>query len=528
MRGSVPIDGIFGSQIFWNENMLCGYSLGFSDHLCLWIDIPKQVLLGSESTPTTFRSRRLQNSDPRTVKRYINIYKKHIRYNHMLQKVHELTTQTLSEHARKAKWDAIDNALLKAQLSAEEKCRKLRMGTIQWTPEYAKWRLSKKIWCLSLKKKSEGSVDRRFLKQIAGYIGESYNHDRSVEEIQEQITLCSKHLECHKANSNENRHRWLDGLASAIVQNSFDNISEAQLALKHSSTIKMLIHREEQRHCARIIRRVVKTNDQQALTSITYINQAGQSVTSTERDVMERELLLENQRRFNQAASSAILQQPLCNEIESFGQHNQTLRVLVSGRFSSNVDKYTELLGQQLKLPDGFSPNQMDLSTDNYIKGWRKAKERTASGRSGLHFGHFIAGSSDETIACMEYQLSILPLQHGFSPSRWQQGVEVMLLKQPNNYNVEKLRVILLFEADFDFNNKRIGREMMFHAEQNHWIAPKQYGSRASLSSINHCINKLLSFDILRQTRTAGAVCINDMKGCYDRIVHSFAAMCMQ
>jgi hypothetical protein len=128
----------------------------------------------------------------------------------------------------------------------------------------------------------------------------------------------------------------------------------------------------------------------------------------------------------------------------------------------------------------------------------------------------------------MENQLSSLPLQHGFSPSRWQQGVEVMLLKQPNNYNVEKLRAILLFEADFNFNNKRIGREMMFHAEQNGWIAPEQYGSRASLSSINHCINKLLSFDILRQTRTPGAVCINDMKGCYDRIVHSFASLCMQ
>jgi hypothetical protein len=94
-----------------------------------------------------------------------------------------------------------------------------------------------------------------------------------------------------------------------------------------------------------------------------------------------------------------------------------------------------------------------------------------------------------------------------------------MLLKQANNYKVDKLRAILLFEADFNFNNKRIGREMMFHAEKNLWIAPEQYGSRASLSSINHCINKLLSFDILRQTRTPGAVCINDRGILQNRLV---------
>jgi hypothetical protein len=179
----------------------------------------------------------------------------------------------------------------------------------------------------------------------------------------------------------------------------------------------MLIHREEQRHCSRIIRRVVKTNDRQALTHITYINEEGDNVTSSERDVMEKELLLENQRRFNQAAASPFLQRPLNSEVGSFGQYDQTLRILESGRFSSTVDQYTALLGNQLRLPDGFSPIQMDLSTDSYIKGWTKSKERTASGRSGLHFGHFIAGCTDKTIACMENHLSSLPIIHGFSPS---------------------------------------------------------------------------------------------------------------
>jgi len=40
-----------------------------------------------------------------------------------------------------------------------------------------------------------------------------------------------------------------------------------------------------------------------------------------------------------------------------------------------------------------------------------------------------------------------------------------MLEKSPGNFNVEKLRIILLFEADFNSNNKWIGQAVMRNAE---------------------------------------------------------------
>jgi hypothetical protein len=120
------------------------------------------------------------------------------------------------------------------------------------------------------------------------------------------------------------------------------------------------------------------------------------------------------------------------------------------------------------------------------------------------------------------------PLQTGYSPRRWQQGIEIMLLKKPNCFHVSKLRAILLFEADFNHNNKRIGRALMHHAESMKWMAPEQYGSRKQLSAIDHCVNKRLSFDIIRQNKFPAAMCVNDMKGCYDRIVHSVASICFQ
>jgi hypothetical protein len=178
--------------------------------------------------------------------------------------------------------------------------------------------------------------------------------------------------------------------------------------------------------------------------------------------------------------------------------------------------------------PSNRTDIQLDLTTTSFKQGWLKCKEHTAAGPSGIHFGHFIAACKHPELLNIECDMANFPLRTGYSPVRWQQGVEVMLLKQHNNFNVNKLRAILLFEADFNFNNKRIGRALMWKAEDEQWLAPEQYGSRKNHSAIDHCLNKRLSFDILRQYKQSGAICVNDMKGCYDRIVHSVASLCMQ
>jgi hypothetical protein len=121
----------------------------------------------------------------------------------------------------------------------------------------------------------------------------------------------------------------------------------------------------------------------------------------------------------------------------------------------------------------------------------------------------------------IECSMANFPLCSGYSPEQWQHGVEVMLLKQFNNFHVSKLRAILLFEANFNLNNKQIGRSLMWQAEDECWLAPEQYGSRQNYSASDHCLNKRLWFDLLRQYKPSGAICVNDIKGCYDRIVHS-------
>jgi len=102
-----------------------------------------------------------------------------------------------------------------------------------------------------------------------------------------------------------------------------------------------------------------------------------------------------------------------------------------------------------------------------------------------------------------------------------------MLEKSPGNFQVDKLCIILLFEADFNQLNKHIGREMMHHTEQHGLVAREQYGSWHGCSSITQSLNKCLTFDQIRQLKQVAIVCSNDAKSCYNQIVHRIAAQSM-
>ena len=74
-----------------------------------------------------------------------------------------------------------------------------------------------------------------------------------------------------------------------------------------------------------------------------------------------------------------------------------------------------------------------------------------------------------------------------------------MIEKKPGDFDVTRLRTILLLEPDFNQGNKKLGSDLMKNAEKFGMLAPEQYGSRKFYTAINQGINQRLTFDILRQ-----------------------------
>jgi len=100
----------------------------------------------------------------------------------------------------------------------------------------------------------------------------------------------------------------------------------------------------------------------------------------------------------------------------------------------------------------------------------------------------------------------------GYSPTRWRTGVNVMIPKKEGNYNVELLRTILLYDAEFNGLLKWVGRQLMLRAERMDALAPEQYGSRAGLAAIFQSLNMQLFFFFFCQRKLPAAICSNNAK----------------
>ena len=84
------------------------------------------------------------------------------------------------------------------------------------------------------------------------------------------------------------------------------------------------------------------------------------------------------------------------------------------------------------------------------------------------------------------YYLAEIPFRSGYSPYRWRNATNVMILKEAGVYDIEKLRTIVLYEADFNHNNKFFGRATMQHTVPNKRMAMEQYSVPGKKVSITH------------------------------------------
>ena len=168
------------------------------------------------------------------------------------------------------------------------------------------------------------------------------------------------------------------------------------------------------------------------------------------------------------------------------------------------------------------------VSTDAHVSAWSKAQEKTTAGKSGLHFGMFKAQAKDPELAAFNASLRSVAYQTGHVPPRWKIGVDFQLLKRSNDYRAEKLRNILLLEADQNQNYKQLGKDAMWQAERSGVTSAENYGGHKGHRAIEVSLNQRLTADLLRQKRKAAIICSNDAKGCFDRIVHMVAYIALR
>jgi len=79
------------------------------------------------------------------------------------------------------------------------------------------------------------------------------------------------------------------------------------------------------------------------------------------------------------------------------------------------------------------------LCPEDFIMHWKRAKERTSSSPSSLHFGHYKAMTYKLPLAHLHAQFTQLIFMMGLSISCFQAGLQVILEKKAGNIHVDNL-----------------------------------------------------------------------------------------
>lgn len=259
-----------------------------------------------------------------------------------------------------------------------------------------------------------------------------------------------------------------------------------------------------------------------------------------------RRLIARNVQHFGQAKDTAFATSPLQN-LFGFRGDTEAAAALIQDRQVPDIDLTTvpaEALLLLHKLADGNNLSLIDddISCDAFWRGFQKWDEQTSTSPSGRHLGHYkalmMADGADKLynekqainpswqIKEVYFHIALAATLSGNTLTRWSNSSTMMIEKIPGQPRIHKLRVIHIFEADFNLMLKLLwARRLVWHAHKNNALHESQAGSRPDHRCIDVVLRKTMNYLYSTLTRTPLITIDNDAKACYDRIICNVAML---
>ncbi len=204
----------------------------------------------------------------------------------------------------------------------------------------------------------------------------------------------------------------------------------------------------------------------------------GSVVEATTKEEAEQMIFNETEVRFQLANDAPISKTMLINQL-GYLADTDIAKQLVEGSYEipDEVDDVTALLLEEIgrigiQMTNGDI--SVTISPEEFTYFWKRVKEGTSSSLSGIHYGHYKAAAKDDRMASFLSKKITLIARTGCPPERWSYGLTVMLEKIAGLALVNKLRAILLMEADFNFHNKVIFGSRMLEAARLQGLIPEE------------------------------------------------------
>ena len=305
--------------------------------------------------------------------------------------------------------------------------------------------------------------------------------------------------------------------------------------------IKQIIQSEKQRQSWRKIGIVNKKNKSGKVIKLWVHktitdpngNTTQQRYECSTKEEMEKAIIEENETRFTRCTASAFFSWLLLGIFGVMFDGPGFWEVL-KGTWQTpqhaDMDPYAADILTEARdnhIPPEFCTRPSHITKEENSRCWKKRRAGTASESTELNFTHHIVAAYSPEMSEVDAALRSAPYELGFAATAFREMTDFQLLKVALLYVVAKMRSLKLMVAAFNENNKKLARDMMCHAEAADMIAPEQGGGRKRHTSSRTATEVVLNFDLARQQRRACAHVGLDASQCYDRVVHTPAAICM-
>lgn len=469
--------------------------------------------------------RRLNTQIPGVVAVYNKLLEHHCMQHNLLGKIYQVATSNWTNQwgTFAAKVESLDRVKTEGMAYAEKRCRRLHTGAVFFSPELDLWYKRRRLFSLVITRtENKRKVRRSTIIKLARKCGVDDIFAIPLEDIKRQFREADHNYRALKPKSADLREQFLR-----------EQLTMCSPSTERYKYISSIFTHERQRSVARFLRQLVGSpSHRKSVTEVEEVLADGTVAHACTQEEVEDMLRRCLEQRFRLTNSSPMMPPDL---FEALGNGSLTLtgQHILQGSRPLPVpamSNYTPWLLEGMSRPSPpLPPIEKTISPQDFQRYWRRAKERTSSSVSGLHFGHYKAAASSAYLSELHSFFTEIVFRTGYPLKRWQQGLQVILEKKPGVILVSKLRAILLMEADFNFGNKLfVGSRMLANVQSTEGFPSELYGGIKGRRVEYMALGRLLLADTLRQKRCVGAIASVDAQACYDRITHSVASLCCQ
>ena len=258
-------------------------------------------------------------------------------------------------------------------------------------------------------------------------------------------------------------------------------------------------------------------------------------------EAIEKILLERNRNHFGQAEGTPFTNPPLRADV-GYKADGYAADLILQGQIEyENMSDATSLLISHLQERT-TSKLEGKITKKEVIGKLKNWKETTSTSPSGTHLGHYhcawkkpqlhhddpkydIIRGHQEGLINATVTLLNYAIRFGYSFERWKKVINIMLQKDPGNPRIHRLRIIHIYEADYNLLLAVKWRKALYHAEDHCLLNDGLYGSRPGRSAHDPALMEVLQHELYRMSMKSGINFDLDATSCYDRILANIASL---